>query len=197
MCAGDYTGAVRRLIAGFKDEALIGSADELAGRLALAAAHLLATVGRPGSRYCLVPIPSLPAAVRERGLDHTHVLARATARRLRREVGLVVPVTRLLAARGRGPDQAGLDAAARQANRRNHFVVRAPPGLAATRGRLEGRVPILVDDVTTTGATLASAALALTEAGAPPLGAIVVAATIKRYGARAQEALRSGPRASS
>ena len=64
------------------------------------------------------------------------------------------------------------DAAGRWANKLDQIEVRRP-GPA-------GSVPILLDDVTTTGASLAAAARALGRAGTPVLGAVVVAATIRR-----------------
>lgn len=183
VAAGEYAGVVRRLISAFKEEALIGLAGELGRRLVLALAHLIAALGCPGSPLCLVPIPSRPAAVRERGLDHTATLARTASRALARRTGLRLPVRPLLLPLAGASDQVGLDAAQRWLNKRDHFAVRAAPrlGLPATRSTGRGAsVPILVDDVTTTGATLAAAATALTDAGSPPLGAVVIAATVRR-----------------
>lgn len=172
VAAGDYVGIVPRLVAGFKDEALVGLGGALADRLVRALACLLTALGRPGLRCHLVPIPSSPAAVRRRGMDHTGVLAHRVARELRRDCGLVLPVRRALRLTGRVADQVGLDAAGRWRNKLDHVAVRRPGP--------SGSVPILVDDVTTTGASLAAAARALEQAGAPVLGAVVVAATIRR-----------------
>ncbi|WP_432558014.1 ComF family protein [Granulicoccus sp. GXG6511] len=182
VAGGDYVGVVPRLVSAFKDEALTGLSGALADRLARAVAHLLAALGRPGDRYHLVPIPSTAGAVRRRGMDHTAVLARRVSRQLRQECGLVLPVRSLLCMRGRVVDQVGLDAAERWANKMDHVVVR--------RCGPAGSVPVLLDDVTTTGASLAAGARALELAGTPVLGAVVVAATIRRYLPRAK---RSGP----
>lgn len=171
VCAGDYTGVLPAMIAGFKDERILGLAGPLAGRLTGSVVHLLAALGRVGAAYSLVPVPSSPAAVRERGLDHTQLLARRVARQLRREFGVVLPVRRLVRPPRRALDQVGLDAAARWQNRRHHFT--ASPST-------NDEVPILLDDVTTTGATLAAAAAALARVGSPALGAAVVAATVRR-----------------
>jgi predicted amidophosphoribosyltransferase len=95
---------------------------------------------------------------RARGFDPAEVLARAVAR------GLGVPCARLLDRRP-GPPQTGLAAAARLLGPR--FVARR-----AAPSRV-----LLVDDVATTGATLAAAAAALRGAGAQNVLAITGART--------------------
>ncbi|MDO5501498.1 MAG: ComF family protein [Propionibacteriaceae bacterium] len=176
VAAGDYVGVMPHLVAGFKDERLLGLAGPLATRLALAVAHLLAALGHLGTAYHLVPIPSAPAAVRERSVDHTRLLAHRTKAVLRREAGLGVVVRHGLRPGRRVTDQVGLDAGARWQNREGHFRVAGTPP--------SDSVPILIDDVTTTGATLAAAARTFAAAGTPVLGAAVVAATVRRTMAR-------------
>lgn len=171
VAAGVYAGVVKRLIARYKDERLLGLTGPLATRLAWSLVHLLAAIGQPGEAYRIVPVPSRPAAVRERGLDHTHTLAVRAAKRLRHLSGLRLPVVRGLSAVGPSADQAGLDAATRLVNRAGRFRATAmDPGTGV----------ILIDDVTTTGATLAAAATALRQGGISVLGAAVVAATVRR-----------------
>jgi predicted amidophosphoribosyltransferase len=92
---------------------------------------------------------------RERGFDQAELLARAVARRR----GL--PARRLLTRR-RGAPQAGLAAA----DRWQH------PGFASRRAPTN---VLLIDDVATTGATLAAAATALRRAGAEAVHGLVVA----------------------
>lgn len=172
VCAGDYAGVLRRLVARYKDERLLALGGVLAGRLTLAVAHLLAAVGEVDRCYALVPVPSRPAAVRERGLDHTLTLAGRAVQELRRSGGLVVRVEQALRSKGLAADQAGLDARARLANRQGQFrAVGWPDPRAAA---------VLVDDVATTGATLAAAAAALRAADVQVAGAAVVAATVRR-----------------
>lgn len=69
-------------------------------------------------------------------------------------------------------DQAGLDARGRAANLAGALAVRRE-----AQPRLEGRPVVLVDDVLTTGATLAEAARALSSAGVSVCAGAVLAAT--------------------
>lgn len=78
---------------------------------------------------------------------------------------------RALEHRRRVADQAGLSASDRAANL---------SGAMRARFDLSGRRVIVLDDVITTGATLAEAARALREAGAEVSAAAVVAATARR-----------------
>lgn len=100
--------------------------------------------------------PTSPGRRRSRGYDQAELLARALSRRWRR------PCTPLLR-RARGPAQAGRTAAARLEN----------PVFTAVR-RPSAQV-VVVDDVITTGATVAAAARALRAAGATTLTAVAVA----------------------
>jgi predicted amidophosphoribosyltransferase len=89
--------------------------------------------------------------------------------------GIVARVERVLRHQRRVADQAGLTAAARAANLSGALTV--PRRRAA---RVAQRRVVVVDDVITTGATLAEASRALRDAGAEVLGAAVVAATERR-----------------
>jgi predicted amidophosphoribosyltransferase len=84
---------------------------------------------------------------------------------------VVVPA---LAVRRSVRDQAGLDRAARSANLAGSVRLRR-----SAVGRLRGRAVVLVDDVVTTGATLAEAARVLRASGLDVVGAAVVAATAR------------------
>jgi predicted amidophosphoribosyltransferase len=108
--------------------------------------------------------PTVPRRARERGFDQAELLARAVARQLG------VPARRLLR-RESATAQTGRSAAAR----RGGPQFRCRP----VRGEPLGRV-LLVDDIGTTGATLAGAAAALRAAGAAEVHARTVAWTPPR-----------------
>jgi ComF family protein len=158
VAAAAYDGVVRSLLLAHKERGRLA----LAGPLGRALAGAAAVHGRG---LVLVPVPSSPASVRARGHDHARRLAQVAGRRLGVRAAAVL-------VQGRGvEDQSGLDAAARAANL---------AGALRARRRLDGLRVVVVDDVVTTGATLAEAARALTAAGADVSGAAVVAATVLR-----------------
>ena len=155
-----YDGPVRAVLIAHKEHGRTTLVRPLGAALAGAVALL-----RPPAGALLVPVPSSRAAVRARGHDHAHRLARAAGR------GAGLRAARLLTHRRAVADQAGLDTAGRAANL---------AGALVARRSLQGVVVVVVDDVVTTGATLVEATRALVAAGARVHGAAVVAATARR-----------------
>jgi predicted amidophosphoribosyltransferase len=160
--AAAYAGVVRAALLAHKEHGRLGLARPLGEALA-AAVRLL----DPPPGVLLVPVPSAPAVVRQRGHDHARRLARSAARALERG-GLPARAVPLLRPARVVADQAGLDARARAANL---------SGALTTPVDLRGASVVVVDDVVTTGATLTEATRSLRRAGARVVGAATVAAT--------------------
>ena len=99
----------------------------------------------------IVPVPLHVSRLRERGFNQAHELARPLARHLG------IPLRPGWLERTRRTDaQSDLDAEGRAGNVRGAFVARVPSGI---------RHVAVVDDVMTTGATLAACTLALKRGG--------------------------------
>jgi ComF family protein len=111
----------------------------------------------------VVPVPLHPSRLAERGFNQSSLLARRVARHLG------APFAPLALARARDtPKQATLDREARLANVAGAFRAREA-------ARVCGRAVLLVDDVSTTGATLDACSHALRAAGARAVGTAVLA----------------------
>lgn len=186
-----YAGPVRQLVVAHKERGLSALTRPLGAALARAVSAAATSAGA-GPPVVLVPVPSSRAAIRRRGRDPTLDLTQAatgTPPRRRRDIGRRLRGTRYasclqaLEHTRRVADQAGLTAADRTANL---------TGALRARLDLQGVQVIVVDDVITTGATLAEAARALRAAGAEVPAAAVIAATQRHADARSSPAAPSG-----
>ena len=162
FAVADYAGTARAVLLAYKERDQVGLTLVLAQALGTAIATAGQAVGCTPPPM-VVAVPSTRAARRRRGYDHALRLARATGS------GVVVPALQHVRD---VRDSAGLSAAERAHNLAGAFAVRR-----STRDLVAGRTVILVDDVVTTGATLADAARALRAEGAVVPVAAVVAAT--------------------
>ncbi|MFC8493020.1 ComF family protein [Streptomyces sp. NPDC057235] len=169
--AAPYAGAVREVLLAHKERGALALAGPLGGALAGAVeAAAGAVAGSRDGPLLLVPLPSSRRSVRARGHDPTRRIALAAAARLRR-TGRDARVAPVLRQRRYVADQAGLGARGRLANLSGALEVvpggarlLAAAGAAGTTGRVAARAAgtvVLVDDLMTTGASLAEAARAL------------------------------------
>lgn len=168
-------GPVRRAVSAHKDGGRRDLHPELVDLLVVALTRaltedpVLRQARRCGRLVLVVPVPETRSAARRRGDDPVGRLAAAAVARL--DDPGVVRSAGLRHAR-RVADQSRLGRAGRAANLAG--ALRVPE---AARPAVEGSVCVVVDDVVTTGATLAEAARALRAAGASYVAAATVAAT--------------------
>lgn len=189
--AGEYTGVLRDCLLAYKERdrrdltALLGL---LLARAVLAVLeHSPGTSPPPASLSAalpaapsppaalLVPVPATAAAVRRRGADHVAALGARAAAVLRAE-GLDVRCAPLLEVRAHR-DQVGFGSTARRRNVRGTHRTSAGAGalLAGTRtAAAAGARIVVLDDICTTGATVAESTRALAAARIPVTGVAVV-----------------------
>ena len=156
-----FGGTVRAALHAIK----YGGEQRLAEPLGAAIARRWARVGVGADLVTHVPVHA--ARARTRGYDQAELIARAAASHLN------LPYAPLLARERATIAQFDLDRSDRAANVAGAFAVRPPRSVDARA--LVGRWVLLVDDVVTTGATLAACAEALERAGALGTSAITVA----------------------
>jgi ComF family protein len=153
-----YSGTVRRALHALK----YGGERRLVEPLADALAARWRGAAAGGELMTWVPVHH--SRRRERGFDQAEELARATAQRLD------LPVYHVLERRQRTDAQHALGQQARAGNTAGAFAV---PDHAQLRVR--GQWVVVVDDIITTGATLAGCGRTLLDAGALAVSALCVA----------------------
>lgn len=165
-----YAGTTRVVITAWKERGRRDVAPVLARALAVAIAAAMRGDEPTGAQTVIVPIPSSRAAVRRRGEDAWGRVVRTSVDLLRAQ-GASVRIDHLLQHVRQPRDQSGLTALERRRNLDGALTcVRRPTGPV-----------IVVDDIVTTGSTLAAAAQALTAAGARhPCGAAIAATSRDR-----------------
>ena len=150
--ANPYRPELARLIPAFKDDGAWSLVRLLSCRLAMAVVAC-----RPPTGTVLVPVPSQPAAVRRRGIDHTWMLARRVAR------ALGIEAARLLRRLNGGDAQRLQGRAGRERLSESRFL-----------GTTCRSPVIVIDDVVTTGTSLTVSCEAMRRCGATVIAAAVI-----------------------
>jgi ComF family protein len=160
---GEYEGSLKSIIHAFKYDRRRSLAVGLAAFMCVRAGEILEGVD------CLVPVPLHPRRERQRGFNQ--------ARELAMQLGL--PVVDALVRLRHTPSQVDLAAERRHANVQGAFALRRRwlrrPRPPQQRTTLDGLTVVLIDDVSTTGATLEACAVVLLEAGAREVRALTAA----------------------
>lgn len=170
VCLGEYRPPLDGLIREMKFQRMRRFGEQLGQMLGERVARCAVRAGLDGWRTVLVPVPVSRRRRMERGIDHALVLARSAAGACG---GRVAPVLW----RRHRPSQLEVAPSRREANAAGSMRPRAAWGSWLSRrlgmgdrwapgawGALAGRGPVLVvlvDDVTTTGATLRAAGRAV------------------------------------
>jgi ComF family protein len=165
-----YDGPLHRAVVALKFEGALALAGPL-GRLLAEEPELLASEG--GAPHDLIiPVPLHWRRRLARGFDQSEELARWALVHARRRSSKVPALGHRVLARVRATKpQTDLDAQARAANLADAFLVRRPE-------LVRGRQVLLVDDVTTTGATARACMQALARAGARSVHAMALLRTV-------------------
>jgi ComF family protein len=153
---GAYDGALRAVVHAFKYEGRRSLARPLAALMRARGAEML------DGADCVVPVPLHRSRRRQRGFNQAADLARH----------LELPVRQLLRRQRPTATQTSLPAARRHRNVRDAF------GLSVGREGLDGLVVVLVDDVSTTGATLEACARVLKTSGVREVRALTAARVV-------------------
>ncbi|MDB5186542.1 MAG: putative amidophosphoribosyltransferase [Candidatus Saccharibacteria bacterium] len=152
-CVGERSGVLQRLIGDYKFQNMYAAYRPLA-------LLLIEHIDQLPSTTVVVPIPTVASHVRERGYDHTLLLAKQVAKH--RDIRLRQVITRTNSSRQRGASGV-------------QRVAQAKVAFKVT-GKINPAVPyLLIDDVVTTGATIKYAAEALRAAGATQIWVAVIA----------------------
>jgi ComF family protein len=162
--AGNYQqGSLGALIQALKFNYIKEVAPALAELMARFIARAKVTVSR-GAEFVLVPIPLSEQRERSRGFNQSELIVKHLAGR----IAMPIDTGSLIRTRYAKPQSEMTSVAERQQNIRGSFHVPTPEALS-------GKHVLLVDDVTTSGATFYEASLALRASGVTHITALAAA----------------------
>ena len=154
---GAYEGSLRAIVHALKYDGRRSLAPRLAALLERCGSDVLE------GAHATVPVPLHRSRQRTRGFNQAEDIARR----------LPLPTVRALKRVRRTVSQTDLPEADRQANVRGAFSLRR-------RAPVRNAIVVLVDDVSTTGATLEACARVLIEGGAREVRALTVARVVSK-----------------
>lgn len=152
--AGDYEGVLHTLLEKYKYEYQRDAAKSIA--VLMESAYY-----GPLDNAVICPVPSAPARVRERGFDHTKLLAEEISNLL--ELKSVNVLGRTTNKR-----QVGSTRDARLKQMKNEYTINKPQ-------LIKDKNVIIIDDVLTTGSSIRAAAKLLKKSGAKSVRALIFA----------------------
>ncbi|MEK7195194.1 MAG: ComF family protein [Patescibacteria group bacterium] len=158
--ATNYDDVMKNIVHGLKFRRIRDAAKTL-GRIL---ASYTSSLEMPIQKFCLIPIPLSPRRLRERGFNQAELIAVE----LRKYLNLNMRTDVLERTRNTSPQSEIKNLAERKINVRDCFRVK-------DEDIVSGKSFILVDDITTSGATLEEAARALKNAGAKTIVALTAA----------------------
>jgi predicted amidophosphoribosyltransferase len=174
---GVYADPLRAVVSAWKDVGRRDLVGVLAPLLAASVSGAVVGAGWVEGAVLVVPAPSSGRAVRARGDTPLVALCEASLAQLADRAGPTLRVAPALRHVRRVADQSGLGTGERRGNLSGAIAVKP-----LWHNVIRDRRCVLVDDVVTTGATLAEAARALRAAGAQGVVAATMAATQRTRG---------------
>jgi len=159
--ATNYESHAQKLVQAYKFGHLRQAAQPISTLMATAVLRYFLPTQLHSLKYLVVPLPTASSRARQRGFDHSSVLAKTIASKLGMEY--CTGLNRLGQSRQVG------------ASRSNRLTQQLGNYFAAKPQRIIGRNILLVDDVITTGGSLIAATKSLRTAGATRVDALVFA----------------------
>jgi len=157
----NYDGLAKKLVQKLKFNHQRAAAEPISGLMIETMLQQNDDMQLAAKRYLIIPVPTAASRVRQRGFDQTELLAKAIAARL--GIKKSSALRRLGSAK-----QVGSSRQTRQAQVKNSYLLKKGQAVS-------GRNILIIDDVVTTGATLAEMATVLRRSGARSVDALVFA----------------------